>query len=288
MRKLAAALFAALSLGLAAPAALAQTAPPMRGEARASEAEVAPLVDALGLGELLPIMRDEGLAYGADIAADMFPGQSPARWNALVDEIYDADRMRSVMTEELAQRLTPTEVDTLMQFFDGELGRRIVRLEVSARRALLDDAVEEASIAALEEMRADDDPRLELLTEFIEVNELVEMNVVGALNSNYAFYQGLDAGGAFDGSLTESEMLADVWRQEEEIRAETEEWVYSYLGMAYRPLDDDEIAAYTALSRTPEGQALNAALFGAFEVLFNAISRDLGLAAAQMMAGEDI
>ena len=285
MRQLAAALLAALTLAVATPAAiLAQIAP----REQASEAQVAPLVDALGLGELLPIMRDEGLAYGADIAADMFPERSTARWTALVDGIYDAERMRGVMEEELAQRLTPTEIDTLMQFFDSDLGRRIVRLEVSARRALLDDAVEEASVAALEEMRAEDDPRLELLAEFIEVNDLVEMNVVGALNSNYAFYQGLDAGGAFDGALTESEMLADVWRQEAEIRAETEEWVYSYLGMAYRPLDDDDIAAYTALSRTPEGQALNAALFGAFEVLFNAISRDLGLAAAQMMAGEDI
>ena len=285
MRQLAAALLAALTLAVATPAAiLAQIAP----REQASEAQVAPLVDALGLGELLPIMRDEGLAYGGDIAADMFPGRSTARWTALVDGIYDVARMRGVMEAELAQRLTPTEIDTLMQFFDSDLGRRIVRLEVSARRALLDDAVEEASVAALEEMRAEDDPRLELLAEFIEVNDLVEMNVVGALNSNYAFYQGLDAGGAFDGALTESEMLADVWRQEAEIRAETEEWVYSYLGMAYRPLDDDDIAAYTALSRTPEGQALNAALFGAFEVLFNAISRDLGLAAAQMMAGEDI
>ena len=58
--------------------------------------------------------------------------------------------------------------------------------------------------------------------------------------------------------------------------------------MAYRPLSDDEIAAYTALSETPEGQALNTALFATYDAMFVTISRDLGLAAAQFMAGEDI
>ena len=291
-RPLAAALCAA-ALVLAAPgAAPAQTtAPeprpdaPVTAEARA---EVGPLLDALGVGELLPVMRQEGLASARDLASDMFPGRGGPRWEDLVDRIYRVERMRSIMTDEMAARLEPAEIDVLLQFFGSELGRRIVRLEVTAREALLDASVEEASEAALAEMRRADDPRLEVLRGFVEANELVEMNVVGALNSNWAFYQGLEAGGAFGDALSEQQMLADVWGQEDEIRAETEEWVYSYLAMAYRPLSDDEIAAYTALSETPEGQALNTALFATYDAMFVTISRDLGLAAAQFMAGEDI
>lgn len=292
MRPVAAALSAAF-LVLATPGAAPgqATAPEPRADAPVTaeaRAEVGPLLDALGVNELLPVMRQEGLASARKLASDMFPGRGGPRWEEMVDQIYRVERMRGIMTDEMATRLASEEIDALMQFFGSELGRRIVRLEVTAREALLDEAVEEASEAALADMRRADDPRLDVLQDFVEANELVEMNVVGALNSNWAFYQGLEAGGAFGDALTERQMLADVWGQEEAIRAETQDWVYSYLGMAYRPLSDDEIAAYTALSETPEGQALNTALFAAYDVMFVTISRDLGLAAAQFMAGEDI
>ncbi|MEE4118266.1 MAG: DUF2059 domain-containing protein [Paracoccaceae bacterium] len=272
-------------------AAQTQQQPQDRGQERSTAAtieEVAPLAEALGIDELMPIMRDEGLDYGADLARDMFPGRGGDRWTAQVGRIYDTERMRREMERGMAARLEPGTIDALLQFFESDLGRRIVGLELSARRALLDPGVEEASEEAAAELEASGDPRFELLQSFVEANELVEMNVVGALNSNWAFYQGLDAGGAFDGQLTEEQMLADVWAQEEQIRAETRGWVYAYLGMAYQPLSDDELAAYTAMSETPEGEALNAALFAAFDEMFTRISRELGLAAATFMAGEDI
>ncbi len=268
--------------------AAAQVSAPSEAPSAAKIAEVAPLLDALGLNELLPIMRSEGLAYSGELASDMFPGRGGPRWENLVDRIYAVDRMSNIMTNEMAAEIPAEAVDPLMEFFTSELGRRIVRLEVSAREALLDESVEEASEAALRAMRADDDPRLGVLSGFIEANDLVESNVVGALNSNWAFYQGLDAGGAFQGTLTEEEMLSDVWGQEAEIRADTTDWIFSYLAMAYQPLSDEEIGAYTEISRTEAGEALNTSLFSAFDVLFTTISRDLGLAAATFMAGEDI
>ncbi len=287
--RLSAAILAAIAAGPAladAPALhLAQAEAP---RADATSEDVAPLLDAIGMGELLPIMRQEGLAYAEDLAADMFPGRGEARWQNQVDRIYDTARMGREMEREMAERLTGAEIGALLQFFESELGRRIVGLELSAREALLDDGVEEAAEQAASELEASGDPRFDLLRGFVEANDLVEMNVVGALNSNWAFYQGLDAGGAFDGELSEEQMLAEVWGQEQQIREETQGWVYSYLGLAYRPLSDEELAAYTALSETPEGRALNTALFTAFDAMFARISRELGLAAATVMAGEDI
>jgi len=267
-------------------AAVAQGAPSEGAGVPVSQ--VAPLVEALGLPDLLPVLRAEGLAYADDLAAGMFPGRDPARWTGMAGRIYRTDRMRAVMEQHLARGLSAADVDALVGFFTSDLGQRIVALEVSAREALLDEAVDEASREMLDRMRAEDDPRLEVLRRFIDANDLVERNVVGALNSNFAFYEGLDAGGAFGGEMSEAQMLADVWNQEAEIRDETIDWAYSYLGMAYRPLSDAEIDAYVALSQTPAGQALNAALFDAFDALFVEISRDLGRAAAQFMAGEDI
>ena len=65
-------------------------------------------------------------------------------------------------------------------------------------------------------------------------------------------------------------MLALAWAQDEE------------------PLTDEEIDSYTTLSLTSEGQALNRALFAAFDELFLTISGELGLAAAQFVGGQDI
>lgn len=274
--------------GPEAGAGLLQVQAEAPGAPTATEAQVAPLLDALGMDELLPVMRDEGLDYAADLAADMFPGRGGGRWQEEARRIYDTERMRAEMDREMADRLAPAEIDALLQFFGSDLGRRIIGLEVSARRALLDPEVEQAAEAAAAELEAAGDGRFALLEAFVEANDLVEMNVVGALNSNWAFYQGLDAGGAFGGRLSEEQMLADVWDQEDQIRAETREWVFAYLGLAYKPLSDDELAAYTALSRTPEGEALNRALFAAFDAMFVRISRELGRAAATFMSGEDI
>ena len=148
--------------------------------------------------------------------------------------------------------------------------------------------MDEASRTQLEAALADDDPRLTLIRSYIDANDLVESNVVGALNSNYAFYSGLVDGGAFPFDMTEDQIIRDVWEQEQEIRAETEEWIQSYLLMAYQPLSDAQIESYITLSKTPEGAALNRALFESFNTMFTEISRALGLAASIYMGGQEL
>lgn len=258
---------------------------PARAE---TPARLDPLIEVLGLGDLVAIMREEGIAYGDEIEDEMFPGRGGDRWDAEVARIYDGGRMADELKDTLGRALSGTDLDPLIGFFASETGARIVSLELSARRALLDPEVEEASLERLEDMQADDDPRLALIERFVEANSLIEANVAGALNSNYAFYTGLADGRAFDFEMTEEQMLADVWGQEPEIRDETREWLLSYLVMAYAPLSDAALEDYIALSETPQGTALNAALFAGFDVAFTRISRELGLAAAQFIAGQDI
>ena len=246
------------------------------------------LFEALGLPEMIEIMREEGLDYGRDIGTDLLGEADDPQWAALVSEIYNADRMRSAVAEELAAELEGADTQPMLDFFKSELGETIIGLEVSARRALLDEAVEEASKEAAAIAMADETPRHAQVERFVAANELVETNVVGAMNSNYAFYIGMMDGGAFPQELTEDQILADVWSQEPEIRANTTEWVYSFLLMAYQPLSDDELEAYIAFSESEAGQALNSALFGAFDGLFEDISRQLGFASAQFMGQEEI
>ena len=246
------------------------------------------LIDALGLPELVAIMREEGIVYSQELEADLFPDRGGARWKGLVGQIYDPARMEKTVRTRFAAELAAEYVTPSLAFFASENGKRIVALEVSARRAMLDASVDEASRAALDAMIQKGDPRLELIREFAEANDLVESNVVGAMNSNYAFYVGLSSGTALGRTLTESQILTDVWSQEDAIRLDTQRWVYSYLALAYRPLSDADLQAYIAFSRTEAGVAMNRALFTAFDELFVAQSQALGQAAASFLEGEDL
>lgn len=280
---------ATLSLPMAV-VAQAQTSDGAGAAAQADPraAQVDALFAALGLPEMIDIMRQEGLAYGDEIARDLLPGRPTGDWAAALAAIYDADRMQSEVKQELGTALIGDDIAPILAFFEAEPGATIISLEVSARRALLDEAVEEASKEAAIIARLDETPRYQLIDRFVSVNDLIETNVVGAMNSNYAFYQGLMQGGAMPPDLTQDQILADVWSQEPEIRDNTMEWVFSFLLMAYAPLSDADLEAYIAFSETPAGRAMNRAIFASFDGMFDDISRALGLAAAREMVTQEL
>ena len=250
-------------------------------------ARAASLSEVLRLDETIEIMRAEGLSYGENLAEDLFPDSSAIGWDAEVSRIYAPERMVGAL--EAALETVPADAqETLVTFFESEVGQRIIRLEITAREALLNDAVEEASLENLRRMIVAEDPRLDQIERYSDANDLVNENVVGALNANYAFYQGLREGGALPFDMSDDEILADVWSQEDGIRTDTTEWVMSYLAMAYQPLSDDDLDAYIDIAESEAGQALNRALFDGFDILFKEISRDLGESASKYLVGEDI
>jgi hypothetical protein len=270
------------------PSLPAQAQMPPSGGLDERAPQVRALLTEMGLYDLLEVMAAEGIAGGPDMEADMFPGRGGAAWSAVVAGIYSADRMARDFEAALPlERLTPDHVASLRAFYAGDVGARVAAGELAARQSFLDPGVEEAARALAAERAAEDHPRIALLTEFITVNDLVELNVSGALNSNFAFYSALSEGGAFAQPLPESLMLTEVWGQEAEIRTDLTEWLYGYQTLAYEGLSDDELRLYVDLTATEAGQALNAALFAAFAEVFDAISRDLGLAAARFIAGEE-
>jgi hypothetical protein len=184
-------------------------------------------------------------------------------------------------------RLTPEMIAELQAFYDSDLGARVAAGELAARQSFLEPGVEEAAGELALSRAAEGHPRAGLLTRFIAVNDLIEHNVSGALNSNFAFYRGLSDGGAFAAEIPEQLMLTEVWGQEAEIRTDLTEWLFAYQTLAYEDLSDAEMQAYIDLTATQAGQVLNAVLFRAFADLFDAISYDLGVAAAHFISGQE-
>lgn len=246
----------------------------------------AALWDALGLPDLIEVMQAEGRDYGAGIGREFLPDGGGTGWAAVVARIYDPDKMAQTVEQGFEAGLGAADLEPLLDFFRSDIGQRIVTREIEARWAFLEPGAEEAAREAWRKAGEEAPERAALIEEYVRLNDLIEYNVAGALTANLRFYRGLAAGGAFE--MTEEDMLADVWGQEAAIRADTGEWLMAYLTMAYADLSDADIAAYVALSKTPEGQALNRALFAGFDAMYADLSYALGLAVATQMQGEEL
>lgn len=281
---------AALMLGLAlpmlpAPPLMAETTVPL---AATAQARLAALSEIFQIAPMLDVLKQEGLHYGADLDADMLDGQGGAVWRAKVGAVYDVGQMRQIYDRAMLAELgnDPAALAAIEAFFATDLGHKVMTLELEARRSLLDKTAEAAAQQAFAGLKKDGGARLAGLTEFAAVNDLIESNVMGALNSNLAFYRGLGAGGAFDDAMTEDQMLAEVWSAEADVRAETEDWLFPFLNLAYQPLSDADLQDYVAFSRSAGGQKLNRAMFAAFDQIFTDISYDLGQALGREMQGQ--
>lgn len=269
-----------MSLRLVAPVVLICAAAPL------SAAPGEALLEAMRVPEIVQVMREEGLDYAQEMGEDLLPGGASRGWRAVVSEVYDTEAMEEVVRGQFIDSFAGTEAGPLLDFFTSEDGQRVVDLEITARRTLIDDDLEASAREAYQALDGTDDPRLEQIEAFVEANDLVEANVVGAMNASYQFYLGLVDGGAFE--MTEEEILSEVWAQEEDTRIDTREWLYAFLLVAYRPLSDAVLDEYVALSASPEGRAMNRALFAGFNAMYDEISYGLGLAAAQQMLGEEL
>lgn len=256
----------------------------------AAVAEPAPqteaLLEALGIGETVEIMQEEGQRYGRDLAYDMIPDADSESWSGVIRSIYDGDKMYSLIADRFESELEGTDLAPILEYYRSEAGQEIVAMELATRRAFLDPETEAEATERYRDVAAEGSPLLEQIGTLIADSDLVELNVAGAMNSDLMFYRGLNDGGAFD--MTQEEILSDVWAQEEEMRRNSHDWLHAFFLMAYQPLDPGMLEAYAAFYRTPGGRDLNRATFAAFDEMYEEISYLLGLAVAQYLQSEKL
>ncbi|MGZ9809616.1 DUF2059 domain-containing protein [Pseudoroseicyclus sp. H15] len=249
--------------------------------------QVGQLAEAMQLPGIIHIMQLEGVEYGNSVASQLFPEAPRGEWEKRVAAIYDEDEMRQTVLANLTDELEGEDIGAMIDFFTSEPGITIAGLEVEARGALLQDDVEEMAREAAAIAMADETARQQQLERFVAANDLIEANVQGGLNGSLNFMLGLADGGGFP-TMSEGEILQQVWESEPQIRQSTREWTYSFLTLAYEPLDDAALDAYIAFSETDPGQALNDGLFAAFDEMYNDMSRELGQAAARFVVGQQL
>lgn len=240
------------------------------------------LLVALGASELTDVIREELLDYGGTVGEAMLPDGGGAAWQAILSRLYDSELMAERVRSAMAASFDEADIAAALAFFNSAQGKRLVAAELAARRYLLTQGAEDRAAQACLEPEA----RADALLEFARVNDLLERNVAGTLNSDLAFYRGLVEGGVFE--MEEGDVLAEVQARVPEIRAALEAWLSGYLCAALGDLPEGDLAAYTAFSETAAGAALNAALFEGYGALYQDLSYALGLAVSVQISGEDL
>ena len=241
---------------------------------------------ALHMQEVFEILKSEGIEAGQAMAEDGQVSASPA-WTARLEQIYAIDKMDALFRNALENADGFEQSEAAIAFFEGDLGQRISRIELDARVALALPGMEDQMRKRVKEMRIEMPKRIALYDDFIDVNDLINSNVSGALNANLSFYQGMASNPAFEGGMTEEFMLTTVWQQEGQLREDMKDWTMNFSALAYGVLEDDEIQDYIDLSATTSGQKLNTALFAGFDKVFEVQSFELGRATAEFSLGDD-
>ncbi|WP_299897068.1 DUF2059 domain-containing protein [uncultured Ruegeria sp.] len=241
------------------------------------------LAQAMHLSHVMEILVQEGQVHREELDETLLDKTGGAFFETQVRDIYDPDWMQKQLTDAFEAGLSDAQLDQAILFFESDLGQTIVALENSARQAMSDQAIEDMAREAYDSVKRNT-TRFELVDEYIQANDLIDKNVQGALSSDYNFFRGLDV----DAQGDDQELLAELLSQKKSRAAETEAWLYSFLLMAYRPLDETQMRENIAFSRTETGRALNEALFDGFDRMFNDISFRMGRAVAQTLRASDL
>ncbi|MCA0043910.1 hypothetical protein [Celeribacter litoreus] len=255
-----------------------------------TQVQIDALMDVILFDEVVHVLADEGQSMADDFVAAGY-GVPKQAWEVMLTRLYDTDVMTRAFADEMAAALKGCDVEKMLSFYESDLGNRIAHLELETRKTL---SSEDAQMAAGDAWASIDPEtkRATLIEDYVTVNDLVDMNVVGAMNSDIAYYQGLwSAGFTLDENMSDDDILREIWASEPEVRADVAEWVYGFSTVAYSQLSDEEFENYVEFSRTEAGQELNTALFAAFDAVYEHISRGLGAGTAKVLQqfdGEDL
>ncbi len=244
------------------------------------------MYDLLSLDTYLEITRAEGIEDFTPLSEDMIGLPPDAVLSEQIAQIYDMARLNDLLIDVMRPALSAQDVAGVTLFAQSQTGQQIISLEIAARRAMSDPDIEAAARAAWAQAEEDRPWLAARVKELIDVSDLVNRNVAGALNSHLRFYQGLADGGALD--MPEDDMLMLVYGQEPDIRADTSEWLGGYLMLAYDPLDEETVEKYITFWSTPPGKALNAALFDGFNSLYDEISYATARILAVRMGAQEL
>lgn len=274
-------------LGGFATAALAAPDGPVV-EVEADRVLIEEVTRLLDLDRLVAVMSQEAVAQaGEDLGA--IPPEQQKAWQANIARINDPERLKRLLAAELSAALGRADAALIrqaLQFYRTEFGARVVRLELSARMAMIPADGREAAIEAAGQAAETGSLRLEQIDRLMILSEVVDANVAGSLNAIIASSRGFSDASGID--LPPSDVTAEAWAQEPQIRDDIAQWVQAMLFLAYSPLSEAEVEEVISFVGSRGALELANALDTAFDGIFARIAYETGVMSAGQLSEADL
>lgn len=232
------------------------------------------LFDVMGIPALIAAFAEEGSRSIPDLDAGFLGGQGGDVFAATAQRLYDPARMEAELRAGFIALVDPQQARQAEVFFTSDQGQRIVTLEVQARQAMVDEALEDAAKAASDNATED-------VLRLISIRDLVEVNTDITMAARFAFYEGLWS--AAPGGDT-----PDIEGQRGIVAEETRAWITGYYMLVASALEDNDLETYNAFWETDVGQGVDTALSQAFEDSYVTLSFGLGQVVGRLMPQNDL
>lgn len=233
------------------------------------------LVDAMGVPALIQSFAQDGIDGTKDLDEAFLAGQGGDVFYETARKLYAPDRLESELRLSLAEQIDRKTAERALLFFESELGRKIVDLEVQARQAMVDPSLKATAIGAAETARNQ-------VLRLLHVRDLIDRNVEIAVAAQNAFYKG------FAAISEEQDAAPDIESQRPLIKEETSAWVTGYYVLVASALSDQDLDRYITFWETDVGVALDTAMNEAFEASYMTLSFGLGQAIGRLLPQNEL
>ncbi len=252
----------------------------------AAEADDDYLLSLVRIDEMVDVVREEGLSEYQGMPFDFFGGDFGNIWTDGLDRVFNEIELTNSIEQDFLNVIGETPRADIVSFLESDAWQVAVDYELKGRIAMLDPGVSDAAMTAYWNSFEKNTRRIQDITDLIETGDLINSNVVGAMNSMYEFNLGMISEG-LDLGMSEDDILVQIWSEEDSLRFDISEWIYSFLLLAYDPLETDLLQEQIEFFKTSEGKRFNRALIESFDRAYSRISFELGAAIA-ILAREQV
>lgn len=173
----------------------------------------------------------------------------------LSNRLFDPDAMLADTATQLSGKLTAAELDAAIAFFETDVGRRMSAAE--RRFNALPDQDDRVAVGAraFDRMARKDRARAAVYRALKSATRFEEVVNSSSLNLLYAFVSGMSEAPGQARVGSEAELLEIVNASASNIAVEAKAYAKGAIAVTYRESSVEDLKAYAAFYRTPEGTA---------------------------------
>lgn len=174
------------------------------------------------------------------------------QWTVLADDVFDTDKMHDMALDILGETLDDDLLDHAIDFYDTDLGRRLVEAENGSHMDDDSDTKSEAGQAIVAGLERIGSPRLEALKRMNAASDSAGTAVRAIQEVQVRFLVAAAAAGVIDLKMEEPDLREALRTDEDALRQSISENALSGAAYTYQAFSDAEVLDYAKALEDPD------------------------------------